>query len=291
MDFKPEHLMNMHNHKNAVEHLKELDTFWIGPDVYLKEKVIVPPLGEMVESNLLISKNQLPDMDINRGSLQSLQWSVRSVLAQSGIETLFSPHDLSDEMVQKLSRGEEVAVPIKIINHGERPIEIDGACMRFFWVDDSKRLRGEDLKSIIGNELVLEGEEGKDWSLGGLNLDPDQEYLKHAYTGEMDTVCVKLPLTNTKLYIPAADEPLRIKSKKELPEVLREIPSNLTLNFKIGETTRVALGPHIVGVINTGAYDEGRHIRSPLIDPGFEGAIRTEITHDLNYIELFIYKK
>ena len=290
--FTNEMVSNMAEHSNAVEQLKQLGTFWIGPDIQLAEKVVVPPKGGVVTGvPVLVSKEQLPKMDITRGSFDSLQWSVRSFLAQSGIDPIFHQQDLSDEMIKKLHDGETVAMPITIINHGERAVEIEGAFMRFYFADDARRLRGDDLKSIIGTELVLEGEEGKDWKIGGLDLSDDLSYLKKEYEGEHDAVCIKLPLSEVKLYIPENPEPLRIKSRKELYEIQEKIPEGIDLKFTIGETTKVKLGENIIGVINTGGYDEGNHIRSPLIDSGFEGKIRTEINGTLDYIELFIYKK
>lgn len=288
----PQELRGLHQSKEAFSQLQELGTFWVGQDISINKKEIIYPRGVTDEVSIILNKDNLPPVDINRSSLNLLNWSVRSFLAQSGIEPVFSQHTLSDKDIEDLKNGKNISVPILLINYGLRSVEVDGALMRFFWADDSKRMRGGELRSVIGNDLVIEGEEGKDWQVGNADLDQDMEYLKTEYQGSLEDLCIKLPLNDKKFYIPSNSEPVSIKSRKDLPSVLEEIPEGLNLDFKIGETTKVKLSENIIAVINTGAYDKGgRHIRSPLIDSGFEGNIRTEIVDNLNYIELFIYKK
>lgn len=288
--FKSEDLTNMQEHKIAIEQLKNLGNFWIGHDIKLENKVTIPPLDLIKNVNILVTKEDFPSIEINKGALGSLSWSVRSCLAQSGIEIKFHRSFLSNDMIKKINEGENVSIPIAIQNHINRPIELEGEVMRFFWVNDSNRLRQEELKEVIKSELIIEGEEGRDWSFGDVDLDDDYS-LDEKYDAQMKDVCIRLPLKE-KFYIPESTEPLIVKSKKDLPSVLKEIPDGLKLNFKIGETTKVKLSENIIAVINTGAYDNSeRHIRSPLIDSGFEGNIRTETVHGLNYIELFIYKR
>lgn len=288
--FKTEDMISMQEHKMAIEQLKNLGNFWIGPDVKLESKTTIPPLGLIKNVNILVTKEDFPSIEINKGALGSLSWSVRSCLAQSGIEIKFHRSFLTNDMLKKINEGESVSIPIAIQNHINRPIELEGEVMRFFWVNDFNRLRQDELKEAINSDLIIEGEEGKDWSFGDVDLDDDYP-LDNEYNAQMKDVCIKLPLKE-KFYIPESTEPLIVKSKKDLPFVLKEIPDDLKLDFKIGETTKVKLSANIIAVINTGAYDNSeRHIRSPLIDSGFEGNIRTETVNGLNYVELFIYKK
>ena len=284
----------MMQHSQAIEQLKQLGTFWIGQDISLEQSVTVPPRNDSdTRTSILLNKTQLPNIEITRGALESLKWSARSFLAQSGINPTFHQSNLTDEMIQKLKDGETVPVPIDIANHGQRAVVIDGPCMRFFWADVSKRLQGNELRDAIGTQIVLDGVEGVDWELRGLDLPSDLSYVAESYAGEKDAISIRLPLGDKKFYIPASEEPLHIQSRKELGGVLTEIPEGLNLNFRIGETTKVKLGDGIMGVIDTLPNEDhqGRHIFSPLIDPGFEGKIRTEIEGTLDYIELFIYRK
>ena len=164
--------------------------------------------------------------------------------------------------------------------------------MRFFFADHSRRLVGDTLRNVIGNELILAGKKGTDWDFGNMDFEGELEYLKKEYLGIQDAISIILPLNSNKLYIPNSPNPVKLRSRKELSTVLTQMPKNMKLPFVIGETTGVQLGQNIIGVINTGAFDGGgRHIRSPLIDPGFHGNIRTEILHDVQHIELFLYKK
>jgi len=288
--FKNEDLTNLRQYQIAIEQLKNIGNFWIGPDIKLEGKRLVPPLGLIRDVNIIIKKEDLPKMEISRGALGSLSWSVRSCLAQSGIEIKFHRDTLSDEMIKNINDGMGVPVPVSIENHTNRPIELEGEVVRFFWVNDTNRLRQGELREALGSELIIEGEEGKDWSFGDVDLG-EKNVIDKAYDDQLKDVCIKLPLKE-RFYIPPSTESLIVKSKKDLPSVLKEIPDGLKLDFKIGETTKVKLSANIIAVINMGAYDDsGRHIRSPLIDSGFEGNIRTETVSGLNYIELFLYKK
>ena len=270
----------------ALEQLRALGTVWIGSDMALGKKIVVKPFGVTMNIPLVINKKHLPDIEINRNSMGALSWSVRSFLAQSGIEIIFDRNTVTDEMIKDINAGKDVAVPVHMQNFGTRAMELEGEVMRFFWVNDMNRLRGEDLRSVLKIELTIDGVEGVDWSFADVDLDDDPK---------KEAVCIKLNLKSRKFYIPESDEPLKIKSRKELATVFQDVPEGMEIAFQIGETARVKLGENITGVINMGSTDDGgRHIRSPLIDPKFEGNIRTEIfdvTQNLDHIELFVYRK
>ena len=291
-----EHNMNINtiafDHHFALEQLKNLGSYWIGPDIGLDCKVIIPGENCVHGVPLMLHKDVLPPIEINRRSLMLLNWSTRSFLAQSGIEPFFYPPRFEEKIIQKLRSGETVLVPIDIMNYGKRSVEINTALMRFFFADHSRRLVGDTLRNVIGNELILAGKKGTDWDFGNMDFEGELEYLKKEYLGIQDAISIILPLNSNKLYIPNSPNPVKLRSRKELSTVLTQMPKNMKLPFVIGETTGVQLGQNIIGVINTGAFDGGgRHIRSPLIDPGFHGNIRTEILHDVQHIELFLYKK
>jgi hypothetical protein len=297
---KPEHIQNAINHMAAIEKLKKLGDVWVGPDIQIESKLVIPPrpgtnsLEVATKANIVVNIRNFPSMKISKGLLSSLSWSVRSFLAQSGIEIIFSPHDTTDEMIDDLNEGIiSVPIPVLIINHGMRAVELDGNVMRFFWANDASRLRGEDLRKVIGSELVIEGREGKDWSVeDAFYDDAEMRELNKDYAEGQRGVCIKLNLKKEKFYTPPSEDPLKIKSRKELSGVLRKVPFGIDIPFSIGETPKVKLSKDILAVINTGVGDNGkRHIFSPLIDPGFEGNIRTETMHGLDHIELFVYRK
>ncbi len=177
-----------------------------------------------------------------------------------------------------------------MLNHGERAVEIDGNAMRFFWVNDARRLRGERLREIIGKELVIEGEEGKDWFLGDTEWDtrkPDKQFPPP----KGSEVCVLIPLSKTRYYVPPNPEPIRPRdNKNRLKDILQPIPEGLNLDFQIGETPHLRLSENLTAVIATGTFGPGAyHIHSPLIDGGSDWPIRTEAL-GLEFIELYIYR-
>jgi len=289
--FKPEDIANIDDHARAIEQLERLGNFWIGQDVSLERKIIIPPLKVAANLNLKVNKSDFPAIDINKGAIGALDWSVRSCLAQTGVEIRFHRADLTEEMLKNIRKGKNVVIPISIWNHLKRPLELEGRVMRFFWVNDRKRLRHGELRQAMKSDFKVEGREGEDWFFGDAEFEDGVKPLESADPVLEKDLCVILPLRQ-KYYVPESAEPLAIRSKKDLPGVLREIPAGLEEEFKIGETARVKLGSNIIAVINTGVVDKNRrHIHSPLIDPGFEGSIRTETVHGLDSIDLFLYRK
>lgn len=277
-----EDLIDMKQHFAAVEQFKSLENYWIGQDVSLAEKLTIPPLRMSPEINVMVNKNDFPNIDINRDSLSFLNWSVRSCLAQSGVEVIFNSLSLTDEMLKDINEGKGVPIPVAVFNNIDRPVELDGNIIRFFYARDNNRLRDDELRGAINNkDIVIEGEEGVDWLLEN----------RKGEDGKDRYLCLTLPLRE-KFYIPKSSEVLKVNSKNDLPDVLKEIPNGRNPEFTIGETAKVKLGSNIMAVINTGGYPDGSsHGHSCLIDPNFEGNIRTETMYGLNAIELLVYKK
>ncbi len=275
---KLEDLINMKQHQIAMEQFKTLENYWVGHDVALEERMTIPPLCLATGVKVIVNKKDFPNVDINRDSLSFLNWSVRSCLAQSGVEVKFNSLSLTDTMLNEINEGRDVSVPIDIINNVDRPIMLEGDIIRFFFANDANRLRNDNLREIINKGIKVEGVEGVDWFL-------DEKY------NDKECLCLKLPLIE-KFYIPQSNDILRVNSKDDLPNILKEIPKDFDTDFKIGETAKVELSENIMAVINTGGYPGGEsHGHSCLIDPGFKGPIRTEIMYGLKYIELLIYKK
>lgn len=284
--FKPEHLTNLLFKQQATERMAELCNSWVGPDISLEKKVIIPPLITVLNVNLIVSKSDLPPIEINRGTFSALKWSVRSCHAQSGTDILFHHDKLSDEMIRDISEGKSVSVPVDVVNSLDRPVELEGDLMRFFWINESNRLCHQELRDVVGKELMIDGQEGKDWSFGDATEGIDEKRDPNEYKD----LCLVLPLKE-KYHIPSSTDILRVDSKKDLPNVLQEIPEGERTYFSVGETTKVKVGENIVVVLVTGGYDQGRHLSSSLIDSGYEGNIRTETLFGLKELDLFVYRK
>jgi hypothetical protein len=283
---------NMAERAIAISRLEGLCDTWIGPDVSIYGKVTIPPQCLSTDLRIVVDKRSFPDIPLTRGALGALSLSVRSCLAQSGVEVLFHHSDMTDEMLVGLQNGETVAIPVNIHNYSPRPIMLEDGLMRFYWVNDRRRLRHNELRHAIGNSLTIDGTEGEDWSF--LDDEPDDDCCPGAVaisdSGPLKDLSVKLCL-NARFHIPESDEPFCVKRKSDLPMFFQELQPGRRPYFSIGETAPVRLGPDIIAVINIGAYDHGKkHIRSPLIDPLYSGKIRTETVAGLDYIELFLYK-
>lgn len=292
--FTPDNIRDLQEVQNAFTSLEKLGRSWIGPDLSPDRVVVVNP-GQLIRDlNITVDKASLPPLEINRGILKHLNLSVRSFYAQTGIEIKFHGSKVSDEMLKAINNGEKVAIPIDITNYGQRAVEIDGSVMRFFWVNDKKRLRGQDLvKKIKSGEFAVEGVEGEDWYLGGYS---EEDKFTTSSPKADEALCVMVRLKPERFYIPPAEEPVKKDSTKstreDLANLLRPIPEDANLVFEIGETPKMKFGDNIIGVLNVGWTDGGgKHIQSPLIDPGFNWTIRTETLHGLSEVEFFLYEK
>ncbi len=290
----PDHIKGLQERQTSFSQLEKLGNLWIGPDLALEKPLIVNP-GEFIRGvNIIVNKRNLPDIEINRGALRSLGLSIRSFYAQTGIDINFHSSELSNEMLKDINDGKDTLIPIDITNHGQRPVEVSGSVMRFFWANDRKRLRGIDLvNKIKSGEFVVEGTEGEDWYLGG-NNENDKFTTKDERAKE--ALCVVVRLKPERFYIPSDTEPVRkdnkLGTRDNLATFLKPIPPGEKVDFEIGETPKMVFGQNVVGVINLGWSDQGeKHINSPLIDPGFNQSIRTETLNGPSYVEFFLYEK
>jgi len=290
--FTPDNIRQMQEKQIAYKQLEKLGNVWVSPDIAIEKPVIVQP-GEFKQgANIILNKRDLPVMDITRGAAGALNWSVRSFLAQSGIEIRFHCSSLTDNVLKYINEGKSVSVPVDIINYGQRAVELNGNAMRFFWVNDRNRLRGKDLVNIIkSGEFSVEGIEGEDWYLGG--SEQDEKFTTNGKDSDKG-LCVVIRLKPKKYYVPYSSEPIKrdesIKIREQLSTILAEMPEGQRSDFEIGETPKMKLSSSIVGVINMGAEAGQRHINSPFIDAGSDWPIRTE-TNGLDYIDVFVYRK
>jgi hypothetical protein len=288
--FSPENLKHLHESETSFEQLKKLGVFWISPDINVEKPVVIPPQQFTRNINIVLNKSCLPNIKITRGAIANLKWSTRSFLAQNGIDIIFHESSLTDEMLKEIDDGKDVLIPLDIFNHGQRAVELGGAVMRLFWVNDNKRLRGENLKEAINSgDFSVEGKEGEDWSYGY----PDPKENLSAIPDYNDALCIVLKLKPEKYYTPYDPEPVKIQnSRRDLHKYLVPVPKDKHLDFEIGETPKLKLSNNILAVINQGSNHEGqKHISSPLIDPGSDWPIRTETTKGMSHVDFFLYRK
>ncbi|MBP9762368.1 hypothetical protein KBD34_02005 [Patescibacteria group bacterium] len=261
--------------KTTMERLKALGGYWISRDVKMENSLTIPARSiARDEVTISLTKEDLPPVPLSRELFTLLNWSTRSYLAQIGIEVDFDADCVTDEMLLGLNEGRQVSIPVDILNLSNRPIEVSGGIMRFFWVNEDQRLRGEGLAGAVNSQqIMIKGVAGADWMIneGG--------------------TAITLPIRQV-FAIPTSEEVVRISGKKDLPGVQMPVSQVEETEFKIGETPPIRMGKETVGVINWGVQDlGGRHTRSPLIDPGFEGPIRTETVNTQGPISLLLYRK
>ncbi|OGI60703.1 hypothetical protein A2641_02265 [Candidatus Nomurabacteria bacterium RIFCSPHIGHO2_01_FULL_37_25] len=261
--FTPENLKQLSEREKSVEQLEKLGNIWIGPDIAIEKPVIINPNQLTQGVNIIVNKKDFPAIDITKGGLGSLSWSVRSFFAQTGVEISFHNSNVSDDMLKDINSSKNTLIPVDLKNYGQRPVEVSGNVMRFFWANDSKRLRGAELlNKVKSGEFVVDGVEGEDWFLGGYN---EEDKFTTTGKGSDKGLCIVVRLKPEKLYIPHTSEPIKKDNTKSTREnllgLLQPIPKGVNANFEIGETPRIKLGPNIVGVINLGVNEKNqKHI-------------------------------
>ncbi len=283
--------------ENAEKKLeRQLPGFWRGRDIPMKEKQLIGPKS-LIFSEVILTKEDFPPVEADWGVLRRLSLSTRSRLAQAGIEIRIDYDKVTSEDMERINSGEEVSIPVLVENNGDRAIEFEGEATRFFWKNERNRLTGKELRDAVLNDIKIEGEYGKDWFIAGADYGfENDEFIKsnmenEEFRDKMKEIIIVFPMKR-KFHIPKDNKTLKIESRKDLEDALRLVPEDSDCGFCLGETPRVEFGENVCGIINTGAYDNGkRHLISPLIDPGFRGVIRTELLDDLSYIELLIYRK
>jgi hypothetical protein len=289
-----EHIATAAEKLEAREQLKGVGDFWVSPDITIEKPTLVEPGQNLLNQNIVINVSDLPPgVNLTRGTIGSLRVAVRSFYAQTGIEIVLGQANIPEAELIKLKEKGSALIPVDIKNYSNRAVEVSGRVMRLFWVNDQNRLRGEDLAQAVKNkDIEVEGEEGKDWYIAGFN-----EGDKISTTGEngSEGLSIIVKVNPEKYYIPFAKVPVKrdesVPIREQLDSLLVKIPEGEKPELEIGETPRITLGKNTVAIINTGAENGQRHINSPLIDPGSDWKIRTEMVHGQDYIEVFLYKK
>lgn len=287
--------------ERGYKKLEEIEGFWSGSDIKMKNKETISP-NSSIETKLILNKDNFPSsIDLDWGVFRCLNFSTRSFLAQAGIEVVFDSDALSYEDFEKINKGEDVYASVRINNYGLSPIEVSGDVVRLFWANEKNRLRGDELREVLSSgEVEVEGKEGEDWFLGDVGYDLDEEDEKwmeknmrnEEFAKNSKDAMIVFPAKKI-MYIPQNNEVLKIDSKADLENALEPVPDNVkNLDLRVAETPIIHLSDNVCGVINTGSYNNGkRHIKSPLVDSGFEGPIRSELMQGLDYFEMYIYKR
>ena len=262
--------------------------FWSGPDLALNHGLTIHP-NTTTNLKLVATPKHLAPVDkLDPNIFPFLGQSVRSCLAQVGLETWLNQAAVDENLARSLET-QEVILPFTACNFGQRPLEIltGDRIMRFFYVNPKNRLSGSALEDVVEQKQIeIAGKQGKDWVF----VDEEGESLeaRHGQT----TVAIRFQLTDERLYIPSSDQSLRVTSKEELNNLLQPIPRGKKLFFRVGQTLPIRLGD-IKGMLNLGTHgDGGRHLQSPLVDPGYKGPLRTELfgPNHPDWVEMFFFR-
>ena len=228
--------------------------------------------------------------------------STRSRYAQVGVDVLppagqLIAETLECEVYSKNERREN-RVHVLVANNSNRPVHFsEGSGLFRLYIDpttiEPELIREEEkLSRLVENgEIGLNGERGKDWKLlpSGVVLRINPE--KRMWTPQSSD--------NSPLQIP--DE-TGIDYREIIDRHLEPAPKSSFLLHWIGETvSSIRLGTGINALIDKNPSIDGNvptrrlHTNSVIVDEGYDGTIRTEITsptdsNSPNYILLRFFK-
>ncbi|KKQ66966.1 MAG: hypothetical protein US86_C0002G0083 [Candidatus Daviesbacteria bacterium GW2011_GWA2_38_24] len=170
----------------------------------------------------------------------------------------------------------ETQVPVA--NRSARPIKLEEGMGLFrFFCPLAPPLYGQQLRSLVGSEITIEGQEGVHWSLGDIEavilVEPESEQWMPP---SKDLLVIPDGVRNYRDLIDVNCEPLPDDLRQGMEEILC-----------IGQTPRFCLSERVEAVLLKAAYPtlngdfeledlNSLHINSWLIDAGSDHGIRTE---------------
>ena len=251
--------------------------FWVGPDVGIGQSFVVAP-GQVGYALTILKKESLPPLrDLQQDLRHIVRCSTRSTLAQVGLEAYPELGDITNEDWEKLKHGEDIRVPVFLINHGQRSVEADEGegLFRFFLEAPGRLERRELLEKIESGGIVLEGVYGENWWLC------DFTGTRCASDEKENGVTIVLPYDDKKrLWTFPGKGPLHVEHRGDLEHVLEPVPDGYSPDFFVAQTTARVYMNDVYAIVLSGVYDNTgqRPIMSTLIDRGFDGPIRVEVS-------------
>lgn len=251
-----------------------------------EEKVILPWENTTIKVTLNRSNfDNFKNFHMSSWYLRHMHYSTRSCYAQSWVN-IFGIWLVSEEQIKILESWWNITLTIFIRNSWFAKIKIPEWVWLFRFFNTNRlnnTIRWAELyKEIKSWKIQIDWEYGSSWYL----MDKEWNELKESDYEKAERLI--LPLTN-KRFLPITDDIVEVRTKKDLPKVLKTIWDLHDYGFEIWETNEVTLPHDIVLVIEEWVYENwSRHISSPLIDPLFSWPIRTEITWEnrIQFIEL-----
>lgn len=282
------------------EFLKKIPS-WIWSDICVVGDSVIYP-GEKKWINVLVKKDHFPKVEkgwIFQWFVKGLSYSTRSCFAQSGVFVMDNwSYGFHNSILHEVNNHVDsiLEIPVKNIWYTHIKI-IDGVWMlRLFHLSWNDKIRWSDLYSLIKSEkFSIDGKYNENWFL----IDLYGNKLQESECDKAENLVLVLSENRYKSEGKNGIDPLIIKSKKDLIKILYPLEENEKKHFIIWETPHVSLGKWIYGKIFTMPYShddpfpekviDSRHEPSPLIDEGFSGPIRTEISGGNNYVEMEIF--
>lgn len=150
------------------EELNARGKFWISPDIATDMDVIIPPNRTAKYVDIRLEPDKLsPFTEYNPYAVSCAYETTRSRFAQLGLEVIEgSSAEIARTFywTQEEDGSKRYGAAVPVVNYAARPIFLPRGT-RFFYLYywDWKTIQGEELVDLVGKEIGLSGEEGKEW--------------------------------------------------------------------------------------------------------------------------------
>ena len=261
---------------------------------FIKSAPIVERPNPELPLPVQVKRNLFPDwVDWKKVDPSGLRFSTRSCLAQAGVDInlpsrvdpVYTGHELGffQDDIDSLSKGKAVQKQLYLRSLFRR-IDFSEDLGRFFYLDKRDKVAGSKLLDLfLENKVAVEGQYGKDYCFINEQGEP---LLKDV--NSLEVKGLRLFTSNKRFHIRESTELIKIHSKKDLEDNL--LPGAGENFINLCETMSVTLAQDVAGCLETKQDGKDIHLNSPLIDPGWQGPIRLELTESQrNYVDMFLY--
>lgn len=270
---------------NSPEAYERAGAFFVGEGDIVIPCPITLMNGVSYDLSIIPPANSLPpNWDQAEMCNRFLHLSTRSRLAQAGLN-LTGLRFYRDQQEGLMARFNARVI-------GPRPIRLEAneGLASFFNVDYAQPIVEQELIDLVseGTEVQIGGEYGTDWELVPLQI---IDFNQRTHINELGVIALRLQ--ERRLGIVPSQEPITItSSSRELDhlgareilqdQVFTELCPDERVPFWVGETRSVVtLGKQYAGVLTSlakcGGNSWGIQTNSPLIKPGTNNTIRTEL--------------
>jgi len=282
----PEHATRCYERENNVLEMRHIlrGGCWAGPDVHTMDRITLPATSSLINVPICITPGSLPPLSMcTEDVLHLFHWSVRSILAQQGMNIEGIQMDTTPgDWLAFTKKQRPLTAHALIQNLSFRPIDIPAGTGIFRFFSDAsitKRLEGRSLMSAIQTlDIQIEG-----LVLQKGSIEPPffWIYAPNKPIAQSYIIGIRIPLNpEWHHYFPPSDAPTGIlvdsesfiDTRPRIAALLTPVPDNIDRDiFWLGQTPPVHLTQKVAGILSkrpsNNSQPTGLHTSSRYIEP------------------------